>query len=352
MTHEATDRGGAPRKRERPADEVRAARRGPRELGVRWGLIALLVAMVAFFAWQEPFFLSVRNVVIVLQSVSIVAILALGVTATLVVGGFDLSIGAVAATALMTSSYIMVVLGGGVVPAVLACILLGALVGLANGFLIVRMRVPDLLATLGMMFLLLGLQLIPTAGRSIATGMTLPDGSTAEGTFSAAFLALGRHRVADVVPVSVLVMLALAVLITVFLTFTRYGRVMYAIGSNERAARLAGASVERYKVAAYMISGVFAAIGGILLAARVGRGDVSSGNSLLLDAVAAALIGFAVLGAGKPNALGTAIGALFVGLLLNGLTMMNAPYYAQDFVKGAVLVAALMFTFGLAARRR
>jgi len=314
-------------------------------------LVALLLAMVAFFAAMEPAFLSVRNMVIVLQSVSIVAILALGVTATLVVGGFDLSIGAVAASALMASSYVMVVLGGGTLAAVAACLALGALVGFFNGVLIVRFRVPDLLATLGMMFLLLGLQLIPTAGRSIATGMMLPDGSTANGTFTAAFLALGRHRVFDLVPVSVLVMLALGVLITVFLTFTRYGRIMYAIGSNAQAARLAGAPVEAYRIGAYVISGVFASIGGILLAARVGRGDVSSGNSLLLDAVAAALIGFAVFGAGKPNAVGTLIGALFVGLLLNGLTMMNAPYYAQDFVKGAVLVAALMFTFGLSVRR-
>ena len=319
---------------------------------MRWGLVALLAGLVIFFSAMEPAFLSVRNLVIVLQSVAIVAILALGVTATLVVGGFDLSIGAVAATALMASSYVMVVWGGGALAAVAACLALGALVGLLNGLLIVALRIPDLLATLGMMFLLLGLQLIPTAGRSIATGMTLPDGSTAEGAFAPAFLALGRHRVWDVVPISVLVMLALAALITVFLARTRWGRVMYAIGSNERAARLAGAPVERYKVAAYVISGTFAAVGGVLLAARVGRGDVSSGNSLLLDAVAAALIGFAVLGAGKPNAFGTAVGALFVGLLLNGLTMMNAPYYTQDFVKGAVLVAALMFTFGLSARRR
>ena len=336
----------------RAAATAPATRLNLRAIAVRYGLVTLLVAMIAFFAAMEPAFLSVRNMVIVLQSVSIVAILALGVTATLVVGGFDLSIGAVAATALMASSYVMVVFGGGTVAAVLACLALGALVGFLNGMLIVRFRVPDLLATLGMMFLLLGLQLIPTAGRSIATGMMLPDGSTAEGSFTAAFLALGRYRVADLVPISVLVMLALAVIITVFLTFTRYGRIMYAIGSNAQAARLAGAPVERYKVAAYMISGVFASIGGILLAARVGRGDVSSGNSLLLDAVAAALIGFAVFGAGKPNAIGTAIGALFVGLLLNGLTMMNAPYYAQDFVKGAVLVGALMFTFGLSVRAR
>lgn len=322
-----------------------------RPLAIRYGLIVLLVAMVVFFAQQEPAFLRLRNVFIVLQSVSIVAILALGVTVTLVVGGFDLSIGAVAATAMMLSSYIMVVFGLGTLPAVAACLVFGLVVGYLNGVLIVRLHVPDLLATLGMMFLLLGLQLIPTAGRSIATGMMLPDGSTANGSFSASFLALGRTRLFDLVPLSVVVMLALAVTVTVFLEFTRWGRVMYAIGGNARAARLAGADVERTKIAAYMISGVCAAIGGILLAARVGRGDVSSGNSLLLDAVAAALIGFAVFGVGKPNALGTAIGALFVGLLLNGLTMLNMPYYTQDFVKGAVLVAALMFTFGLSAKR-
>ena len=127
---------------------------------------------------------------------------------------------------------------------------------------------------------------------------------------------------------------------------------MYAIGSNETATALAGANVHRYKIVAYMISGVMASIGGILLAARLGRGDIASGNNLLLDSVAAALIGFAVLGAAKPNALGTAIGAIFVGILLQGLTMMNAPYYTQDFVKGSVLVVALIFTFALSSRRR
>jgi simple sugar transport system permease protein len=240
--------------------------------------------------------------------------------------------------------------------AVAICLIIGVVVGLINGFLIVYMRVPDLLATLGMMFLLVGLQRIPTEGRSIATGMTMPDGSVANGTFSAGFLALGRHRfdffIPNLIPVSVVVLLILAVLIWFFLEYTRFGRMMYAVGSNPRAAELAGAPVKAYKIWAYVISGVFASIGGILLAARLGRGDIASGNNLLLDSVAAALIGFAVLGAAKPNAFGTAIGALFVGVLLQGLTMMNAPYYTQDFVKGAVLVVALVFTFALSNRGR
>lgn len=327
-----------------------------RQTAIRYGFLVLLLAIVVYFSFAADGFFSPQSAVFILQSVSITGILALGVTATLVVGGFDLSIGSVATTALMASAYVMVVMGGDALTATAVCILIGAVVGLINGFLIVYMRVPDLLATLGMMFLLLGLQRIPTEGRSIATGMTLPDGTVADGTFSAAFLALGRHRfdfiLPNLVPVSVVILIVLAILIWFFLEYTRFGRMMYAVGSNERAAQLAGAPVNAYKIAAYVISGIFASIGGILLAARLGRGDIASGNNLLLDSVAAALIGFAVLGAAKPNAFGTAIGALFVGILLQGLTMMNAPYYTQDFVKGAVLVVALVFTFALSQRSR
>lgn len=322
-----------------------------RDLAVRYGFLALLVGLVAVFGLLQPSFLTVASGVFILQSVAITGILALGVTCTLATGGFDLSIGAVATSALMLSAYVMVVWEMGAVAAVVLCLLLGAGVGLLNGLLVVKARVPDLLATLGMMFVLIGAQRIPTEGNSIATGMALPGGATATGTFSPAFLALGRHRLWDVVPLSVVFLLLVAILVWAFLELTRHGRLMYAIGSNAQAAALAGTNVARYRVAAYVISGTLASLGGILLAARLGRGDVASGNNLLLDAVAAALIGFAVLGAARPNAFGTAIGALFVGILLQGLTMLNAPYYTQDFVKGAVLVAALVFTFALTGRQ-
>ncbi len=325
------------------------------DLAIRYGFLALLFGLVVFFALAADGFFSPISAIFIFQSVAITGILALGVTCTLVVGGFDLSIGSVATSALMLSAYVMVVWEQNAAVAVAACLVMGAFVGFVNGILIVRMKVPDLLATLGMMFLLVGLQRIPTEGRSIATGMTLPDGTVAEGSFSKGFLFLGRHRfdffLDNLLPVSVVFLLAIGVLVWVFLELTRHGRLMYAIGSNEKAAALAGINVNRYKVLAYMISGVLASIGGILMAARLGRGDIASGNNLLLDSVAAALIGFAVLGKAKPNAFGTAMGALFVGILLQGLTMMNAPYYTQDFVKGAVLVVALVFTFYLSANR-
>ncbi|MCY1705104.1 ABC transporter permease [Pannonibacter sp. SL95] len=324
------------------------------DLAIKYGFLVLMAGLIVFFGVMAEGFLSPHSAVFILQSVAITGILALGVTATLVVGGFDLSIGAVATSALMLSSYAMVVWQLDAVSAVALCLGMGLLVGLVNGLLIVKMKVPDLLATLGMMFLLVGLQRIPTEGRSISTGMTLPDGTTASGIFSEGFLMLGRHRLdfilPNLVPLSVVFLVLIAIGVWVFLELTRHGRLMYAIGSNAKAAGLAGANVNGYKIAAYMISGTLASFGGVLLAARLGRGDVASGNNLLLDSVAAALIGFAVLGASKPNAFGTAIGALFVGILLQGLTMMNAPYYTQDFIKGGVLVIALVFTFALSGR--
>ncbi len=316
-----------------------------RSFAIRYGFLLLLLGLVLFFSVVAEGFAGPRSAVFIFQSVSITGILALGVTATLVVDGFDLSIGSVATTALMLSAYVMVVLEMSAVTAIIACLIMGAFVGLVNGLLIVKARVPDLLATLGMMFLLIGLQRIPTEGRSISTGMKLPT-----------LIHYIRHRLdfflENLIPIPVIIFLLVGVFIWLFLELTRHGRLMYAIGSIETATALAGANVNKYKILAYVISGITASIGGILLSARLGRGDIASGNNLLLDSVAAALIGFAVLGAAKPNAFGTAIGALFVGVLLQGLTMMNAPYYTQDFVKGSVLVIALIFTFALSSKGR
>ena len=138
-----------------------------------------------------------------------------------------------ATTALMLSAYVMVVLEMSAFTAIIACLIMGAFVGLVNGLLIVKARVPDLLATLGMMFLLIGLQRIPTEGRSISTGMKLPSGETAEGVYSQSFLWLGRHRLdfflENLIPIPVIIFLLVGVFIWLFLELTRHGRLMYAI---------------------------------------------------------------------------------------------------------------------------
>ncbi len=333
-----------------PPPEPIAARPGLRAQAERFGIVLVLAALSVGFALREPAFLQVDNLFSILQAVSIVALLGIGVTLTLAVGGFDLSVGSVAACAQMAASYVLVVWHGSAALAVAACLALGVAAGLFNGVLITRLRVPDQLATLGTLFLLAGLQLIPTGGRSLSTGAVLPDGTEATGVFPDAFLALGRLRLFDLMPLPVLALAAVTVVACVVTEATRFGRVLYAIGGNETAARLAGAPTTRYRLIAYAASGALAAFGGVLIAARIGRGDASAGHALLLDAVAASLIGDAAWGAKRPNVAGTVLGAVFVGVLLNGLTMLNAPYYMQDFIKGLLLVCALAFTFGIGAR--
>jgi simple sugar transport system permease protein len=226
----------------------------------------------------------------------------------------------------------------------------GLVVGSLNALLVVVLRIPDLLATLAVLFVVQGFQLVITGGRSVATGMTLEGGAVATGTLEPDFLWLGRGMVGPV-PVPVILMLLVVGALHVFLMLTRHGRSMYAVGANREASRLAGIRVDRYRAAAYLGSGVLAALAGIVLTAQVGRGDVGAGTPYLLDAVAAALIGFAAFAANRANAIGTLLGAVFVGIILNGLTMANLPYYAQDLVKGLVLAAALVITFSLRRER-
>ena len=317
----------------------------------RYALFALLALLVAGFWYAQPAFIRSANLFSILQAVSVVAILGVGVSITMAADGFDLSVGSIAASSVMAASYAMVVWQMDAAETMALVLLMGALIGLANGLLIVRVGVPDLLATLATMFLLAGLQLIPTGGRSITAGMVLPDGSTVPGAYDPAFLILGRSRLFDTIPLSVVVMAIVALLAWFLMERTRWGRVFYAIGGNETAAHLSGAPTKAYRLSAYVISGTLASLGGLIVASRVGRGDVSAGNSLLLDAVAASLIGYAVLDKRRPHVIGTVVGAIFVGVLLNGLTMLNAPYYTQDFVKGVVLVGALAATFGLGKKR-
>ncbi|BDZ46015.1 ABC transporter permease [Naasia aerilata] len=316
----------------------------------RWGFIAVTVLLIGFFAATEPSFRSVDNAFGMLKFIAPTGIAGLGVALAMTVGGIDLSVGASAGFAVSISAWTMVVGNqvGGV--AVLTVLLGGAVIGAINALLVVVARIPDLLATLTTMFVVVGLKLILVNGQSISSRMTLPDGSTAPGVFTADFLWLDRGRIGPI-PVPVLLFLALTALLWFVLDHTRWGRALYAVGANAEAARLAGIRVKAYRAAAYIGCGLLASIAGLLLSARIGQGDVSAGNSLLLDAVAVALVGVSVLGAGKPNAWGTALGAVLVAVMVTGFTMLGLPYYAQDFGKGIVLLVALLFSFTFSRRR-
>ena len=317
---------------------------------VKYGFLAVTIILFVWFLLSEETFRQPTTLFSMLKFTSVVAIVGLGVTFTMVVGGLDLSVGSVAGLAVTISAMMMVIYNLTGLFSGFMVLVAGALVGVANAILIVWMKIPDLLATLGMMFIIMGLKLLPVDGQSVSSKMILRDGTVAPGRFTEGFLAIDRAML-GIVPLPVVLWLVLTVIAWFLLTRTKYGRIMYAVGANPEAARLSGVRVEWYRASAYVISGLFAAIGGMILSSRIGQGDISAGNSLLLDAVAVALVGTSVLGMGKPNAWGTALGALLIGIVITGLTIKGFPYYAQDVAKGLVLVVALTFSFTLSRKK-
>lgn len=305
----------------------------------KYGTILTIFVLIAVFAAANPSFLQGNNLINILRSISIVTIIAIGITISLSVNGFDLSVGSVASLSNAIVISMFVWFSQNTVIAIFAAVVAALLVGALNSFLIVKMKIPDMLLTLAMMFIIQGIALTYTKGATVSQNMIMPDGSFAEGSISPFFAKFGQ------VPWIIIIMVVVVVFVHIFLTFTKHGRYMYVIGGNIDAARLSGIPVNKYKVIAYLMSALFASIGGIILASRVMTAEINAGSPYLMDSVAAAFIGFSVLGTGKPNAFGTFVGAVLIGILQNGLVMMSVPYYAMDIVKGTVLAFALAITY-------
>ncbi|MDQ0178491.1 ABC transporter permease [Bacillus chungangensis] len=309
------------------------------DLLYRYGTIFTIVVLIIIFAATNPSFIQANNLINILRSISIVTIIATGITISLSVDGFDLSVGSVASMSNAIVISMFVWFSQNIFIAIFAAIAASLLVGALNSFMIVKMKIPDMLMTLATMFIIQGIALTYTKGATVSENMVMSDGSFSTGTISPFFAKIGQ------VPWIIIIMIVVVILVHIFLNYTKHGRYMYVIGGNKEAARLSGIPVNKYKVAAYMLSAVFAAIGGIVLASRVMTAEINAGAPYLMDSVAAAFIGFSVLGAGKPNAFGTFVGAVLIGILQNGLVMMSVPYYAMDIVKGTVLAFALALTY-------
>ncbi|KEA52000.1 MULTISPECIES: ABC transporter permease [Mangrovibacter] len=305
----------------------------------KWGMLLTVVALIGLFGITTDNFLDPHNIINILRSIAIVTVIAVGVSLSLTVGGFDLSVGSTASLANALVISLFVWYGFDTTQAIVITLALCCLVGLFNAFLIVVLKIPDMLATLASLFVIQGVAMTYSYGGSITENMVLPSGDMAEGLIPAGFSQLGQ------VPVIVIIMLVVTVVAQLGLSLTTHGRRMYAIGGNPEAARLSGIRTTRYRVLAYVLASLLAGLGGILLASRIGSAQVNAGSGYLMDAVAAAWIGFSLAGSGKPNALGTLLGAVILGVLQNGLVMISVPYYAMDIIKGLVLAGALALTY-------
>jgi len=306
----------------------------------KWGTVLTIGFLIVLFSVMMPkTFLTMSNLTTILRSISIVTVIAIGVTISLTVNGFDLSVGSTAtfADALVMTMFIWY--GMPTVPSVFLALLIAMAVGAVNAFLIVKLKVPDMLATLASMFIFQGVAMTYAGGGSVSQNMAKLDGTITTGKVPDLFSKIGEA------PWIIIIMLVVVIVVHIFLTYSKHGRYLYAVGGNLEAARLSGIPVNRYRTIAYILSAFFAALGGMMVASRVGSAQINAGAGYLMPAVAAAYIGFSFAGAGKANAIGTLIGALLVGILENGLVMLSVPYYSLDIVKGLVLAVALASTY-------
>jgi len=301
----------------------------------RFGLLFVIAVLVFALSLLSPRFLAMQNVLNLLLQASVNAVIAAGMTLVILTAGIDLSVGSVLAlTAVITADVLQ--LGVPVVLAVGVGLGVGALAGAINGLLITLGRIPPFIATLGMMTLARGLALSYAGGRPI-TG--LPAG----------FLLVGTSSLLGI-PTPVWITAGVYALGAVLLTMTVPGRYIYAVGNSDRAARFSGLPVRRTTVTVYVISGVLAALAGMILTGRLDSAQPIMGLGYELNAIAAVVVGGAALSGGEGGLGGTFLGALLMAIIANAINILNISPFIAQVLQGAVILAALLL-HGLSHRK-
>jgi ribose transport system permease protein len=287
-------------------------------------VLALLLLIVIFTILKPDQFLSSNNVISILQQVSVVGILALGLTVALIVTEFDLSIGFVGSLAGMLVCGWMSKAGMAVPLAIILALGVGAFIGLLNGLIVTQLRVNAFIGTLAMGSVVAG----AIGWYSVSPIITgIPKG----------FTSIGQGKVWGI-PGPVLIMVFVAIVLFILCEKTVPGRRMYAIGGNAQAARLSGVPVDRYRILAFIISGLCAAAAGVVLASSLGSGQPAATTGFLLDAFAAAFLGAATWRDGEFHIGGTIVGVLIIGVIFNGLSLLNAPSWLNEVMRGGILI--------------
>lgn len=299
--------------------------------GQNLSLIGALALVLALFGVLNDNYLSLANIQVIGEAVTITGLLAIVQTVVIICGGLDISVGSQAGLASVVSAMVFTSAGSNPYLGILAAIGVGILVGVVNGIAIVYGRVNPTIATLAGLAAYKGVAQLVSGGR--AQGYVLNDPF---------FVFLGRGKIAGV-PVMIWILVVVALAVHVLLRYTDIGRNLYAIGGNDTAARLAGININKYLVAVYALIGIVAAVAGILLTARTGSGQpVSGSEGLELKAITAAALGGCALKGGKGGIGGTLLAVALLGALENGLTVEGINTFWQNVAQGALLVAAVV----------
>jgi inositol transport system permease protein len=317
----------------------------------KFGVFLFLILLIIFFALQNPRFLSIRNLFNILTDVSIYGVMAIGMTLVILTAGVDLSVGSILALCAMCGAAVIKGTGdtrsetpdphkfGGFswLIALLICLVLGTVVGFIQGKVSTKFRIPPFIVTLGGMTVWRGATLLIGAGSPIS-GFDDNYSWWGSGSF------LG-------VPVPVLAFLVVTVVGYVALRYTPYGRHVYAVGGNREAARLTGLRVDRILTSVYAIMGFLAGLAGYIQSARLSSAEATAGLGFELTVIASVVIGGTSLMGGIGGIAGTVVGTLLIGVLLNGLVIMNVNPYYQQIIIGAIIVLAVGFDTYAKSRR-
>jgi ribose/xylose/arabinose/galactoside ABC-type transport system permease subunit len=297
----------------------------------KYGIYIFLIILFVFASLVSPVFLRPRNLQDILYQASALGIVSLGQTFVILGGrgGLDLSVASVMATVAVIIAHNTQGNNALLPPVFLVCVCFGVMVGLANGLLVTKRRVPPFMATLGMMIIIQGLRFIYTKGAP-------------KGDFPPFVRFLGRGNV-GLIPVSVLSLAFLTILSVIILRKTLYGRTLYAVGGNINTAYLSGYNADLIIIATYMISGLTAVIGGVYLAGWIGISDNWVGKGYELDSIAAVVMGGTSFEGGQGGVLGTIAGVLIITMLYNLILLLHLPIQVQYIVKGAVIILAAAF---------
>ena len=295
----------------------------------RYAILLGFLVICAILAILCPSFLSVANILNVLRQVSITGIMAVGATFVILTGGIDLSVGSVLALAGILAAGMQVVHQAGVFISVLVPLVVTGALGIVVGLVITKCRVAPFIVTLGVMSVARGATLVYSNGYPIS-------GLTREFRF------IGGGLIGQI-PIPVIIYALVAIAGSIVLSQTRFGRHVYAIGGNQEAARLSGVLVEKTKVIVYGISSLTAGLAGVILASRLNSGEPVAGIGQELDVIASVVIGGTSLMGGEGGVFGTVVGSLLIGVLNNGLNLLNVSSFYQQIVKGLIIVAAVIF---------
>lgn len=302
-----------------------------RSLLRNYGIAVALVVEIILFSVLSPFFFSAENLLNVTLQLSITAIIAVGMTFVILTGGIDLSVGSlvafvgvVATTALKLPSSIIL----GFVFALAAGLITGVISGGLAGLFITRFRIAPFIITLALMTIWRGAAFAFTEGRPV---WELPEG----------FSLIASTRILAV-PVPTVLMALVFIGAHIVLRYTRFGRYVYAVGGNVEAARLAGINTGRVLTEVYVLCGVLSALSGILLASRMNSGQPNAGLMYELDVIAAVVVGGTSLSGGRGTIFGTLVGAMLIGILRNGLNLLNVGSYIQQILVGVVILLAVL----------